>query len=176
MPTQGASTPLQPILDAIVARLYAVLELEENQQHLVMFARVEESPRFQGDQDIVLRISGVRPLPGFMEGHGVIAPGVRRGLIVQVRTRASRDPSDRVDNWLATQLPREDLILYALTGFVPQNEALDNLCINEMRLEDTEAYKNELSRIPPADATWGANTLVFAIDYVPVTPPLLIPE
>lgn len=172
MPSQGQKTPLQPIIDAIVARLVTVLELPEDQEHLVMFSRTRNTPRFQGDQDVVLRLTGARPLPGFMEGHGIIAPGVRRGLIVQLRTRASRDVSDRIDNWLYTHLPREDQILLALIGFHPLDEDESVLTIQEMRVENLEEYEDEVRQIPPDDPSWGSSLLIFAIDYNPVAPDL----
>lgn len=178
MPTMGPKTPFEAILAPILVRLYEVLGLDEPaKQNVVMFSRIEGAPRFQGDQDVVLRVSGARNLPGFMEGHGIIAPGIRRGLIVQCRTRQSVDVSDRIDNWLLNrQLPFEDQILFALIGFFPKNDDEDVLTIHELRLEDTQAYRDELKLIPPPDPTWGSSILVFAVDYNPTAPDLPEPE
>lgn len=174
----GDKTGFKPILDSILARLYEVLLLDTpEKQHVVMFSRIDAAPRFQGDQDLVLRVSGARNLPGFMEGHGIIAPGVRRGLIVQCRSRRAQDVSDRIDNWLlASQLPYEDQVLFALIGYFPKNDDDDVLTVHEMRLEDTQAYRDELKLIPPPDPTWGSSILVFAVDYNPTAPDLPEPE
>lgn len=176
MPVQGLKTPMPAIRTAIEAQLYDVLELPENMRHLVMWSRIEVSPRFQADQDIVLRMSPPRPHEGLYTGGGIITPGVRRGLFVQLRTRASYDVSDRIDTWLGVQFLREDQIFLALTGFIPVDEDSNVLTIQEMRLEDGEPYKDILRQIPSPDPTWGSSMLIFAIDYCHRAPDLPEPE
>lgn len=181
MATQGPKTGLAAILLAIRQRLADGLTEEVVGSLLkipitaILFSRVDQAPRFNSNQDIVLRVTGPRPYPGMTEGHGEIAPVVTRGLIVEIRSRFTVDQPDRVDNWLLLmQLPLEDAVLTALTLFRPMDVTapVDVLTVHGIRLTSGQEYRDEIRKIPNPDKTWGSSYLTFAIDYAHTAPDL----
>lgn len=179
MSQQGVKTSFAPIVRAVLDRIREVLGWDDDDKaHRVKLARINQVPRWD-DDDVVVRITGARPLPGFQEGHGVIASGLTRGVIVEIRSRSTLDESDRVDIWLLDiQTPREDLILTGLCGLrVVDPDAADPddpdvLTIDEVYLANSHDYRDELDKLPSPDASYGQSVLVFGVDYNPLTPDL----
>lgn len=178
VPTQGSKTPLEKLLRAVLARLVDFLDPDGDAGSLgvpaqrIFFARIKQAPRWTAPSDVVLRLTSPRPVPGAYEGHGVLGPLVRRGLLVQIRTRLATDISDRVNVWLLSlQSKLEDLVLEALVGERPVDpdaadpDAPDVLVGEEICLADGDAYRDELSMVPSDDPTWGSSILTFTLTY-----------
>lgn len=176
MAVQGPKIGPAPILRSIRAHLVEMLTEDYLGEfaigdHRVFFSRIDHTPRWDGYADIVLRVTAPRPLPGFWEGHGEVAPGVCRGLVVEIRSRSAKDISDRVDVWLLQQQTViEDAVTTALISFRPMDvdEPVDTLTIEGLSLSSGEEYKDTLARLRDnPDVTWGSSFLVFSICYNP---------
>lgn len=182
---QGPKTPLNVILRSVRAQLVAGLvedvlgEFAINSER-IFFSRINSTPRWDGHADVVLRVTAPRPLPGFWDGHGEVAPGVVRGLLVEIRTRSAIDISDRVDSWLLNQQSViEDAVTLALMSFraMDVDTPVDTLTIEGLSLAEGQEYRDTLERIQNnPDATWGSSILTFAIKYCVRAPDLPVVE
>ena len=177
MAQQGIKTGFAAILLSIRARLIEILGDEDILGDLripasrILFARINQVPRWQPPSDVVLRVTAPRPLSGFWEGHGEVAPGFVRGLIVEIRSRLATDISDRVNLWLLqVQTTLEDAVLRALISERPMEvvEPTNVLTIYGLELVAGREYQDTLDKVPPPDDTWGSSVFTFAVPYNPV--------
>lgn len=171
---QGPKTSLVPILEQIEVALAAALDLSAGR---ILYSRIDDTPRFGGDQDVVLRVGGARPYGEMYSGEGIIAPAVMRPIYVQLRTRSASDVSDRVDIWLKQkQLIGEEKITLAMLGLRPYDntDALDPITylIEEIYLLNVGEFHDEIRRIPNTDKTWGGSVLAFGLNYCMIAPDL----
>jgi hypothetical protein len=166
---------LAPLLTAVKNQLSLKTGLGLNLIHAV--AR-NQTPRFQGDQDILLRL--LRPVPeeGFVSGSGRLATVVQRPLLVTLRSRSQTDPSDADDLWLTDPalglLALEDRVLDALHLWWPTSPQGILLTTEPMRLAPSEPEQKPGEGAPAGDMQWGETHLLFEMKYIIACDPTVL--
>lgn len=166
MPTPLA-TSLTPILAAVSAQLTAVTGIPPN---LIRLVARGTTPRFQADQDILLRPGQVTYDRGFDAGSGRVCPILRRPLLIHLRTRFNADPSDADDSRLTDpvygHIPFEESVINALAWFLPQ-DGNQNWLVQEP-MHPIDYPPEELQTAEAAD--WIESNLAFQLTYQLPTP------
>src|SRR5262245_12861192 len=88
------ATSLRTLLPLLTARLTAVTGVPSNR---VLLLQRQNTPHFQGDSDLLVRVGPPAPHEGYSSGAGKNAVILRRTLQVTPRVRLAVDQSDRDD-------------------------------------------------------------------------------
>ena len=175
MPVQGPKLAIGALVQQFLNLLSTVEGLDAN---IVNFVRsFGTNPRLAGDRDVLLRVTGPRPIPGLMEAAAEVTPAVVRGFVVQLRSRLGIDVSDRNDQWLLWEPTEdepgvfghsvlEDRIITAVLPWRPVDDDDNMLPIQPVLLDSGGEFQNDLRQLPPDDPTWGSSLLVFAVSYL----------
>jgi hypothetical protein len=156
------ATSLRAILPAIQAQLASVTGLTTNR---VLLVQRETTPRFQGDQDVLVRAGPPQPEDGFELGSGRHAAIVTRLVQVTARTRWAVDESDRDDYALVDEdyghLALEEAVVNALHIWVPTDRNGNWLSVEPMHWRPHEAPVHD----EPLPASWLSTSLLFDVRY-----------
>ena len=160
MPSPVKSS-LREILPKVRDRLVSATGISANR---VLYVQRPDTPHFQGDQDILIRVGPPRPLE-HVHGSGRLYRVVSRLLQITPRTRWAVDESDRDDSWLlaATEghLRLEEAVVDAIDVWVPERAGGDWLLIEPMRWVESQQPVRET----PLSQSWGHTDLVFEFKY-----------
>lgn len=154
-------TSLRSILPLVTAQLTSVTGVTSNR---VLLLQRPDTPHFQGDSDLLLRIGPAQPEPGFSHGAGRVAVVLGRTLQVTARVRRAVDESDRDDYALldATSglLALEESVVNALHIWVPTSED------NWYTIEPIHWMPGgQLLHETPVNLSWLHSDLVFHLRY-----------
>lgn len=155
-------TSLATILPKITARLADVTGVSSNR--VLLLAR-PDTPHFQGDSDLLVRVSAPLPDDGFAHGagrHGGVV--VRRTVQVTPRVRSAHDQGDRDDAALTSAaglLPLEESVVNALHVWVPTSGD-DWLAIEPMHWRPG----GQPVHPTPVHQSWLHSDLVFEIRHI----------
>lgn len=156
------ATSLVNIIPVVKAQLVRATGLPDTAIRLVARG---QTPRFQADQDILIRPGQVAWDQGFDVGSGRVCAIIRRPLLVTVRTRYNVDLSDedayRLTDAVNGHIPLEEKVVDALLDFVPR-DGNDNMLVQEpMHPLD---YPQEEEQ-PAEAADWVESRLAFQLTY-----------
>jgi len=162
------ATSLTAILAAVKTQLQTVTDLPVN---LIRIVARGQTPRFQGDQDILLRPGDVSWDKGFDSGSGRVCAIIRRPLLVHIRTRFDVDMSDQDDSRLldATygHIPLEETVCNALLDFLPADDSSNLLTQEPMHPIDYPAEEKQEGQA----SAWIESRLAFQLTYqLPLNP------
>ncbi len=156
------TSPLVPILNAIKGQLVSKLPMDENR--ILLILEGQPTPKFQGDQDILIAPGPVQPEPNMDSAAGRAIPLVYRVVSITLRTRFGVDLSDRADSWISDgtngYFVFEEGILAALNNLQPETARGDVLLQEPMHwIPSSKPVK------APRDRTWGEAVMSFSILY-----------
>jgi hypothetical protein len=117
---------LRSILTNVKAQLVASTGVTANR--VLLLAR-DDTPHFQGDSDLLIRVGKPYPDEGFSTGAGRVAVVLRRPLQVTCRVRKSLDEGDRDDTALLSDtglIALEEAVVDALHIWVPVSAGSDD--------------------------------------------------
>lgn len=159
-------SPIAVSLTALLAAVKSQLQTVTNLPAIrIRVVARGQTPKFQGDQDILLRPGSIVWDKGFESGSGRVCPIIRRPLLVHIRTRFGVDMSDADDFRLTDptygHIPLEESICNALLGFMPMDSG-QNLLTQEP-LHPIDYPEEEKQEGQAAD--WIETQLAFQLTY-----------
>ena len=173
MPTIIA-TGFAPVLQAVQAQLIAVTTFPRER---VNSAAWDETPEFQGDQDVILHVGNPTPVGADQDSKGRLATRCVRPIEVRPRTRLALDVGGYADIWLTDpalgHLQLEELIFNALEQFEPADASGNWLVTEPMRL--IPSVRPVIPEVPPqTPREWGDSRLTFEVSYLLALSPTFI--
>lgn len=144
---------------------------------LLVSRQLQDVPRMQADQDVLLRPGSFQSLQPAFDGAGRVCTKIKRFLTMYPRSRLAMDEGDRDDAWLTDStyghLAFEEACVTALSGFIPRDTSLNWLTIEELRISDGIDPKRT------TEGEWGDSGIDFDVEYLaslhgaPWVPPLI---
>jgi hypothetical protein len=156
------ATSLRSILPLVTTQLTSVTGVTSNR---VLLLQRPDTPHFQGDSDLLLRIGPAQPEEGFSHGAGRVAVVLGRTLQITARARRAVDESDRDDYALldATSglLALEESAINALHIWVPTDDDDNWLTVEPIHW----IPGGQLLHETPLHQSWLHSDLVFHFRY-----------
>ena len=165
-------TPLAGILPLVEAQ---ILLLTQGLPHPLSTNRIflvtdDQIPKFQGDQDCLIRPGPIQAVETFSTATGRFCPLVTRTLVITLRTRYAVDMSDRSESWVLDaalgHYVLEEAVVAALHDWQPTDPSGNALTEEDLHfLGGTSPQKDK------RDSQWGQSTLSFSCVYqLPMSP------
>ena len=156
------ATSARTLLSAIQAQLASATGVTANR---VLIVQRPDTPHFQGDKDILVRLGPPAPEDGFTVGAGRHCCLLTRQLQVTPRTRWATDESDRDDLSLLDEvnghLALEEAVVDALHVWVPTDAQENWLTAQPLHWLPSAPPVRET----PLSRSWVHTDLVFAVRY-----------
>lgn len=155
------ATSLRTLLPLITAQLVTVTGVTSNR---VLLLQRGDTPTFQGDSDILVRVGPPQPVEGYSSGAGRNAVILRRPLQVTPRVRLAVDQSDRDDYHMTDAsglVALEEAVVDALHIWVPRNSTSDWLTQEPIHWAPGAAPIHQT----PVSQSWLHTDLVFDMLY-----------